>query len=91
MSRCDNLQNKPRMSPCTKEDDIPRHNAGMENNFEGNESNDEIFEVVENGDVNISSESGSDEETDTLAAQGYISLVQSEDDAVVSTDIEQVV
>ncbi|CAB4043280.1 male-enhanced antigen 1 [Paramuricea clavata] len=83
MSHCPSLESKLAMSPCSKGSDIPKNgqDEGMENS--------QNFEQVENGfDVVLSSDSGSDEEIDSLAAQGYISLAQNEDD-VVNNDIEQ--
>lgn len=87
MSHCESLQNKLAMCPCSEGNDIQpkEQNGGIEN--------DQNFGHVENGfDVIFpSSDSGSDEEVDNLAAQGYISLPQCEDDAMVSNDIAQVI
>ena len=70
------------MCPCSKGSDVPQNeqDSGMENN--------QNLDQVENVVV-VSSDSGSDEEIDNLAAQGYISLSQNEDDAVVDGEIEQ--
>ena len=85
MSHCPSLESKLAMSPCSKGSDIPQNGQG-----EGME-NSQNFDQVENGfDVVLSSDSGSDEEIDSLAAQGYISLAQNEDE-VVNNVIEQVV
>jgi hypothetical protein len=85
MSHCPSLESKLAMSPCSKGSDIPQNGQG-----EGME-NSQNFDQVENGfDVVLSSDSGSDEEIDSVAAQGYISLAQNEDE-VVNNDIEQVV
>ena len=85
MSHCQSLENKLPMCPCSKESDVPQ------NKSDGGMESDQDFEQVENGldAVVLSSDSDSDDE-DNLAAQGYISLAQSEDDAVINCEIEQV-
>ena len=85
MSHCQSLQSKLPMCPCSKESDVPQNapDGGMEN--------DQNFEQIENAlDTVLSSDSGSDEDADNLALQGYISLAQNEDDAIVDNEIEQV-
>ena len=83
MSDCDGLQNKLGMSPCNKENDVPQNSTD-----EWSENIENFEQVHENGvDVIVSSDS--DEDTENLAAQGYISLAQSEDD-IAANEIEQV-
>lgn len=85
MSHCDSLQNNLGMSPCNKEREIPQTMRD-----DGMEGSDQLESVQNGADVILTSDSGSDEETDTLAAQGYITLPQSEDDIVVSNETDQV-
>ena len=84
MSHCESLQNKLAMCPCSKGNDVPQNgqDGGMENN--------QNLDQVQNGLDVLSSDSGSDEEIDNLAAQGYVSLAQSED-TVVNSEIEEVI
>ena len=85
MSHCQGLQSEIPMCPCSKGNDVPQNkqDSGMENN----QNLDQVQNVL---NVVVSSDSGSDEEIDNLAAQGYISLAQNEDDAVADNEIEQV-
>ncbi|XP_028396251.1 uncharacterized protein LOC114520223 [Dendronephthya gigantea] len=82
MSDCDGLQNKLGMSPCSKGNDVPQNTED-----EWSENIENFEQVHENGgDVIVSSDS--DEDGENLAAQGYISLAQSEDD-IAANEIEQ--
>ena len=84
MSYCESLQNKLPMCPCSKESDVPKN---QENEPVDNDEN--VDQIEDNFDDVLSSDGGSDEEADSLEAQGYISLAQSEDD-VGDNEIEQV-
>lgn len=66
------------MCPCSIPKDIPQEGEGSEEN-----------EQVENGFEILSGESGSDEEQDGLADQGYVPLAQSEDETVIPDVIEE--
>ena len=65
------------MCPCSSPKDIPQ--GGKEASEEG--------EVVENGFEVLSADSGSDEEQDTLGAQGYVPLSQNEDETIAQDTI----
>ena len=84
MLHCQCLQSQIPMCPCSKGSDVPQneHDSGMENN----QNLDQVENVL---NVVVSGDSGSDEEIDNFAAQGYISLAQNEDDAAVDGEIEQ--
>jgi hypothetical protein len=73
------------MCPCSKGNDVPQN--GQDSGMENNQNLDQVENVL---NVVLSSDSGSDEEIDNLAAQGYISLAQSDEDAVPGSEIEQV-
>lgn len=73
----ESLNNKLPMCPCSSPKDIPQ--GGKEASEEG--------EVVENGFEVLSADSGSDEEQDTLGAQGYVPLSQNEDETIAQDTI----